>query len=102
MPARAWGTMRMVRAATNTANTTSTRRTITPAVTGIPLFAHEGGCAPDLDHRHAGARVDHLVVVIGARGPHLSADLHATRALDVGDALDHGGGLPDQGGGAGP
>src|SRR3954469_21224174 len=89
--------IRTVRPATNSANRTSTAITIS-AATGrpFPLFAHERGRAPDLDDLHALAGLDDVVLVIGARGPHLAIDLDDADALVVGDPLETHPGAPDQ------
>ena len=47
------------------------------------------------------ARLDDLVLVVGARGPDLAVELHAADALVVGDPLEHDRGPADQRGGAG-
>src|SRR5919198_4721449 len=88
--------IRTVLAATNSANTTSTMTTISAATAAPSLFAHERSRAPDLDHLHAPAGLDDIVLVVGARGPHLAVDLHHADALVVGDALEHDARTPDQ------
>src|SRR3954470_10440090 len=93
--------IRTVRAATISANSTSTAPTIRPVIARSPSFADERGRAPDLDDLHARARLDDLVIHEGARRPHLAVDLHAADALVVGDPLEHHRGPPDQRGGAG-
>src|SRR3954468_5977204 len=92
--------IRTVRAATNSANTTSTIKTITAAIGGSFLLAHERGRAPDLDDLPALAGLDDLVLVVGPRGPHLAVDLDDADALVVGDPLQHEARAADQGGGA--
>src|ERR1700691_2191787 len=62
---------------------------------------YQRGGAAYLDDLDALARVDHVVLVIAARGPDLAADAHAADTLAVGDALEHGGVAPDQRGRAG-
>src|SRR3954449_7490091 len=88
--------IRTVRAATNSANTTSTIKTITAAIGGSFLLAHERGRAPDLDDLHALAGLDDLVLVVGPRGPHLAVDLDDADALVVGDPLEHDARAADQ------
>src|ERR1700680_3810923 len=95
----------MVRAATTSANTTTTAMTMRATMGGSFLVAgpevrasgecgqsvhHKRRRATDLDHLNPLAGVDHLVFVVAARGPHLTAlDLDATDALVVGDPLQH-------------
>ncbi len=70
---------------------TASRR---PSATSVH---HEGGGAPDLDDLDALAGLDHLVLVVAARGPHLAAlDPHAADALVVGDPLEHHRAAPDE------
>src|SRR5690349_2011973 len=80
---------RIERAATSSANTTTTAITITATIAASSMH-HERGRAPYLDNLDALAGLDHLVVVEAARRPHLAAvDPHAADALVVGDALEH-------------
>src|SRR3954468_8625981 len=95
-PARACGITRTVRAARNSANTTSTTATIRPAISCLLLLCHERRRAPDLHDMHPGARLDHDVVVVAASGPDLPVDPHAPDALVVGDALEHDRAAADQ------
>src|SRR4051812_31087757 len=74
----------------------STTSAIKPAVIRPPLLAHERRCAPDLEHVHTGARLDHFVVIEGSRRPDLAVELPAAAALGVGDAPDDGRRLPAQ------
>src|SRR5687767_8903900 len=90
MPARAWGTIRIARASVISTTTASTPSTISVAIWGSFLsFGDERRGAVDLQNRNAGARLERLVLVIGPRGPELSANLHAA-AVGV-NALDHRG-----------
>src|SRR3954468_3017942 len=100
MPARACGTIRTPAAATMNTNRARTIKTIRPAVMRSLSFAHERGRAPDLEDVHARPRLDDLVVIVGARGPDLAAQLHAADALGVGDALDDRRRLTHERGGA--
>src|SRR3954469_10106705 len=74
-PARAWGTMRTPDAATKKTKRKITIRAMTPPDTGHSLFGHERRGAPDLDHLHALAGLEDLVVLVCARGPMLSFEL---------------------------
>src|SRR3954447_26332390 len=89
MPARACGTIRTPAAATMNTNRARTIKAIRPAVMDSLSFAHERGCAPDLEDVHARPRLDDLVVVVRAGGPDLAVELDAADALGVGDALGH-------------
>src|ERR1700739_3734915 len=82
---------RIVRAATISANTTTTATTIRAAIERVPfsLVHDERRCAPDLDDLDALSHVDHLILVVAASSPHLTVDLHAPAALLVGDPLEH-------------
>src|SRR5919108_566793 len=82
-------------------NTAMTMSAINPASIGYSSLRDERRGAPDLDHMHALAHVDGLVLVVGARRPHLAVDPHAADALVVGDPLDHHAGPPHQRGRAG-
>src|SRR3954453_7019489 len=88
--------MRTPDAATMNKKIANTTSAIRPAVIRPPLLAHERRCAPDLEHVHTGARLDHFVVVVRARRPDLAVELHTADTLGVGDALDDGRGLPYQ------
>src|SRR5687767_7756678 len=98
MPARAWGTIRIVRASTNSTTTANTRTTISPATANL-LVGNERGRALDLHHLDPRSLLVHLVLVVGARGPLLAADLHP--AAPAIDALEDSGARPDQRGGPG-
>src|SRR4051812_24572448 len=76
--------------------------TTSPAVMLSLSLAHERGGAPDLEHVHMGSGLDDFVVVVGAGGPDLAPQLHASLALGVGDPLDDDRGLPHERGGARP
>src|SRR5215207_1461350 len=89
--------IRTVRAATNSANRTSTAATIKPIIPASSVADERRG-APDLHYVHARARLDHAVVVVGARGPDLALQAHAAQAGVVVDALEHDRGLTDEGG----
>src|SRR5690349_17540924 len=101
MPARACGTIRTPAAATMNTNTARTISAISPAVIDDSSFRDERRGAPDLDDLDLLADLDHVVVVIRARGPYLAVDPHTPDCLVVGDALDDHAGLPDERRGAG-
>src|SRR5215213_10785035 len=96
MPARACGTIRTPDAATMNRNTARTISAMTPASITASSFRDERRGAPDLDDLDPLAGLDHLVVVVRARGPHLAVDPHATDPLVVGDPLDDHAALADQ------
>src|SRR5438270_14026967 len=84
-------------------NTTTTAATIAPAMASPFRLLHYERCrAPDLNNLHARALLDLIILVEGARGPHLTFDLDASHALVVGDPLEHDRLLADQRRGAGP
>src|SRR5918998_117589 len=98
MPARACGTIRTPEAATMNRNTARTINAMTPASMACLLLVlgHERRGAPDLHHLHALAGLDDLVLVVRACRPLLPFELHAARALAVGDALGHHRGAPHE------
>src|SRR5215207_10517147 len=79
-------------------NTARTMSAMTPA--SIPLapllLADERRGAPDLHHVHALAGLDHVVLVVGPRGPVLALELDAARPLVVRDPLGDGRGPADE------
>src|ERR1035441_7191169 len=88
--------MRIVLAASASATTTSTATTINPTTWDSSLRHDERRGAPDLHHFDVLPGGDHLLLVERARSPHLSADLHGTHALVVGNPLQHQRRLADQ------
>src|SRR5918995_7195756 len=89
MPARACGTMRTPIAATMNRNTASTIRAINPASISASSLRDERRGAPDLEHLHAGSRLEHLVLIVRSRRPDLAFEPHAT--LVAPHTLDDGG-----------
>src|SRR3954462_10303664 len=90
IPARACGTIRTPDAATKNRNTARTISAMTAGSTTASSFRDERRSAPDLDDLHLLAGLDHLIVIVGAGGPHLAAYPHAAETLVVGDPLhDH-------------
>src|SRR4029079_11249435 len=69
-------------------NTARTISAMTAGSTSASSFRDERRGAPDLDDLHPLAGLDHLIVIVGARGPDLAADPHAAETLVVGDPLD--------------
>src|SRR3954454_3407037 len=74
-------------------NTASTISAMTPASMAL-LLGHERRGAPDLDHVHPLALLDHLILVVRPGRPHLALELDAALALR--EALDDRGGAADQ------
>src|SRR5213078_1156071 len=72
-PARACGTIRIVRARTISTNTTTTSKTIN-AITANLLLVHERGRAPDLRYLDPRARLEDEVVDVRPGRPLLAAD----------------------------
>src|SRR2546425_1544194 len=68
--------MRIVRARTRSTSAATTSRTIKPATTDL-LLVDERRRALDLDDFDPCARLDDLVLHVGARRPLLAADSHA-------------------------
>src|SRR5437763_688667 len=75
-PARACGTIRIVRARTISTNTTTTSKTIN-AITANLRLVHERGRAPDLGHLDLRAGLEDEVVDVRPGRPLLAADPHA-------------------------
>src|SRR3954454_20941285 len=112
IPARACGTIRTVLASTRIAKRTRTTKNANTNVMLLPLlggswsgpqlvsaeYVRRG--ALDRHDVDRGAFLDLVVLVVGARGPDLSADLHATSGL-VRQRLEHVATLSDQRLGAG-
>src|SRR5215218_1045586 len=88
--------MRTVRIATISTKKAMTTSTMSAAIWGVLLLAHERRGAPDLDDLDRRAGFDDAVVVVGACGPHLAIDSHAADALVVRDPLEHDRAAPDQ------
>src|SRR5215217_6621526 len=93
--------MRTVRIATISTKKAITTSTISAAMEGVSLLAHERRGAPDLDDLDRRTGLDDAVVVVGARSPHLAVDSHAADALVVRDPLKHDRAASDERGGAG-
>src|SRR3954470_1855208 len=74
-PARACGTIRTERRTTTTMKNRTARKTMPPAVIPTSSFRDERRGAVDLQDFDAVARLDDLVLVIGAGAPDLAADL---------------------------
>src|SRR5262245_21868885 len=94
MPARACGTIRIPVAATMNKNTARTISAISPASIYGLLFGHERCRAPDLEHLHARARLEHLVLVVRACRRDLAVQPH--RALVLRHPLEHRRVAPDE------
>src|SRR5918992_3189438 len=95
MPARAWGTIRMARPSVISTSTATTPSTIRVA-TRYLLVGDQRRGAVDLHHVDAGAGLEHRVLVVRSRGPHLAAYLDAA-PVGVNPLDDHRAGA-DQGG----
>src|SRR4051794_5751244 len=99
--------IRMVCAATNSANSSRMTSAISATTMGTSgrggggSWGHHGSRAADLDDLHLGAGRDDHVVVVGAGRPDLAPDPHGSDALVVGDALEHDRVAADQRRGAG-
>src|SRR5690242_21344747 len=93
--------IRTVLAATNSANRISTAATIKPTIPASSVV-HERRGAPDLHHVHARSRLEHLVLIVGARSPHLAVDAHLPDRLVVDDPLGHDRRAADERRGPGP
>src|SRR6185437_2648072 len=85
---------------TTSTNSTTTTRTIRATIgvgSSFPwgsqpnsVSVHHERCrAPDFYDFDAFARIEHLVFVEAACGPHLAVDLHAADSLVVGDPREH-------------
>src|SRR3954453_6448249 len=93
--------IRTVLAATNSANRISTAATIKPTIPASSVVDERRG-APDLHHVHARSRLEHLVLIVGARAPHLAVEAGLAAGLVVHDPLGDDGRAADQRRGAGP
>src|SRR6476660_9539951 len=78
--------IRTVLAATNSANRISTAATIKPTIPASSVVDERRG-APDLHHVHARPGLEHLVLIVGARAPHLAVEAHLPPGLVVDDPL---------------
>src|SRR6266540_5753646 len=78
--------IRTVLAAMNSANRISTAATIKPAIPASSVVDERRG-APDLHHVYARPGLEHLVLIVGARAPHLAVDAHLPDAVVVDDPL---------------
>src|SRR5881392_1179416 len=78
--------IRTVLAATNSANRISTAATIKPIIPASSVVDERRG-APDLHHVHARPRLEHLVLIVGARGPDLAVDADLAGGLVVDNPL---------------
>src|SRR5215210_5382071 len=78
MPARACGTIRIARASVISTTRATTPRTISVAICGPSLsFGDERGGAVDLHDLDSSTGLERFVLVVRARAPDLSPDLHA-------------------------
>src|ERR1700759_5367885 len=93
--------IRTVLAATNSAKRISTAATINPTIPASQVVDGRRG-APNLHHVHARPRLEDLVLVVGARAPHLAVEAHLAQRLVVDDALGDDRRAPDERGGPGP
>src|SRR3954467_1325953 len=93
--------IRTVLAATNKANRISTAATIKPTIPASSVVDERRG-APDLHHVHARPRLEHLVLIVGARGPHLAVDPHLPDGVVVDDPLGDDRRAADERRGTGP
>src|SRR5512133_893210 len=93
--------IRTVLAATNNANRTSTAATIKPTIPASSVVDERRG-APDLHHVHARPGLEHLVLIVGARAPHLAVEAHLAERLVVDDPLGDDRRAADERGGPGP
>src|SRR4051794_16299228 len=79
---------------TTTKNRTARPRIAPPLIAPTSSSRNERCRAVDLQDFHARSRLDDLVLVVGARAPHLATDLHAaTVAIYL---LEHRGARADQ------
>src|SRR5215470_6850373 len=88
--------IRTVFAATKMAKRTSTSATINPTIPASSI-AYQRCRALDLHDVHTRARLDDVVLVVRARGPHLALDAHLAHAVVVDDALGDDPRAPDEG-----
>src|SRR5512133_3834782 len=87
-PARAWGTMRIVRARVMNTRAVTMRGTINVATPDL-LLVDEGRCALDLDDVDPRSGLDHLIVDERARRPLLATDAHPA-SVDIHALQDEG------------
>src|SRR3954447_24715745 len=74
--------MRIPRASVKITSTPRAIRTMAPAVKCVTSsFGDQRRGALDLHHLDARARLDHVVLIVGAGAPHLTTDLHPAGAL---------------------
>src|SRR3954451_5078973 len=74
--------MRIPRASVKITSTPRAIRTMAPAVKCVTSsFGDQRRGALDLHHLDARARLDHVVLIVGAGAPHLAADLHTAAVL---------------------
>src|SRR3546814_4828703 len=89
--------MRIVRAATNSRNRTTTAATIAGTmVQRSPLRGYDRGDSAYLDYFHLRARIEDEFVLLRTGGPNLAADPDCADALVIDDLVDHDRGLADQ------
>ena len=81
--------IRIARDAIASTTTTSTATTIKATTWNSSLWHDERRGAPDLNDLDLLAGGDHLLLVIGASIPHLTADPHRADALTIRDPLEH-------------